>query len=149
MKYHCAECNYIYDENFWEKEFEILPYTSFWELDDSFYCPMCLNPKDNFVPLQEEIMTPFDINNLTIIEEVHFPKYEIFEDILNVEIIHEQEEDHFIYKIAIFDENSELIEEKSTKNVKEISFDIEYLDSFEIRVYCNLEWIFSTWLINR
>ena len=28
-------------------------------------------------------------------------------------------------------------------------FDIEYIDEFEIRVYCSRDWIFSTWILER
>jgi desulfoferrodoxin (superoxide reductase-like protein) len=56
---------------------------------------------------------------------------------------------HYIYSISLFDEYWDLIEEKLL-NIWEkpkAIFDVSYLDDFEIRTKCNLDWLWSSWLI--
>lgn len=149
MKYHCSDCNYLYDENFGEKEYEIPAFTLFSKLDDTFICPNCGNPKEFFIELAQEILIPFDKENLTFLEEVHYPKYEINWEKMKISLIHPQKDDHFIYKISLYDEYWEKVDEKEVKKENTLEFDLDYLDNFEIRVYCNLEWTFSTWLIQK
>jgi len=152
MKYHCAYCNYIYNEFLWEEELNINKITLFQKLPDYFCCPNCWWIKDDFIQLKEEILYPFDIHNLTLLESIHFPKYKIKNDIIKIEVNdHISEEDHFIYKIWIYEPNWEIIEEKTLIYNKKntIKFDLDYIDEFEIRVHCSKDWIFSTWLIKK
>jgi desulfoferrodoxin (superoxide reductase-like protein) len=58
---------------------------------------------------------------------------------------HPNEESHFISSIQLFDEYGDLVEEKflnPSDNWIAI-FDDYDLDEFEIRVICNLHWVFG------
>lgn len=152
MKYHCTGCDYIYDELKWEIDEEIAALTFFDDLPSDFFCPHCDTHKDDFVILSPEINIPLDVHHLTQLEAQHFPIYDIKDDILTLEIWqieHPSEEDHFIYRIALFDESWDMIEEKTFTpwNEPKASFDIEYLDEFEVRVFCSKDGVFSTGLI--
>lgn len=153
MKYYCTNCSYVYDEITWEEELNIAPMTMWWEIDEeNFYCPNCESTKEDFIAPKEEIIYPNDQNNLTAVEAMHFPVYEIKWDELHFKIWednHPMNEEHFIYKISLIDENWDIIEEKKFNQDEELvwSFDISYLSSFELRVYCNEEGIFSSWVI--
>lgn len=154
MKYHCSWCDYIYDELKWDEDLWIQKNTFFDSLWNDFFCPFCDTHKDDFVVFEEEINYPLDSNNLTHIEDIHFPEYEIVWDELFLNISsesHPQNEDHFIYKIRLYDDAWDEIEKYnfSYNSIVKIKFDMSYLDTFEIRVYCSLEWVFSTWIITR
>ena len=154
MKYHCTWCDYIYDELKWDSEEDIPPLTFFDSLPNDFFCPYCDTHKDDFTVFEEIVNIPTNNSRLTNLEAEHFPVYSISWDILSFEIWqteHPLELDHFIYKVELYDESSDLIEFLNFKNDQKAiwKFDIEYLDKFEIRVYCNKEWIFSTWLLER
>ncbi len=154
MKYHCTWCDYIYDEMLWDEDLWLAPHTFFDSLPNDFFCPFCDTHKDDFVVLEEQINYPIDKNKLTNFEAEHFPIYEINWDVLKFEIWqieHPMQEEHFVYKVALFDDSWDMIEEKKFKIWDELSwsFDIEYLDSFELRVYCSRDWVFSSWVIER
>lgn len=153
MKYHCTNCSYIYDEVLWEPEQEVEPFTAWWEIGEDFYCPVCFSPKDDFISPKEEYIY-LKKDNLTIVEAIHYPKYFVEWDILKFEIWEEPhpiEEEHFVYKVWLYDDAWDLLEEKSFKPWQKAvwEFDLTYLDEFELRVFCNHDWVFSTWVIER
>ena len=47
-KYRCIVCGYIYDPGIGEPENGILPGTRFEDLPDTYVCPVCGAPKDQF-----------------------------------------------------------------------------------------------------
>ncbi len=47
-KYRCVVCGYIYDPDIGEPENGILPGTRFEDLSDTYVCPVCGAPKDQF-----------------------------------------------------------------------------------------------------
>ncbi len=149
MKYHCTGCDYIYDELKWEPEDGVEAFTFFEDLPSDYFCPFCDTHKDDFVLLSPEINIPLDIYHLTPTESAHFPTYSIENDLLTFEVEHQSDEEHFIYKISLHDADGDLIEEKKFQFWQENTwtFDIEYLDEIELRVYCSKEWIFSTGVI--
>lgn len=154
MKYHCSGCDYIYDEIKWDEDLEINPHTFFDDLPIDFFCPFCDTHKDDFVVFEENINYPISQNRLTFLEQIHSVDYEIIQDELKYNIssdVHPNIEEHYIYKITLHDDSGDMIEEKKFNFWDKINwvFDLSYLDSFEIRVYCSLEWIFSTWIIER
>ena len=153
MKYHCSWCDYIYDELKWDIEEGIEEKTYFENLPNDFFCPFCDTYKDDFVLLPEEINYLDEIKKLWNFDLEHYPKMDISWDKLFFEIWmldHPNDQDHFIYKVELYDE-SDLIDKKIYKDWDEFKweFDLEYIDKFEIRVYCSRDGIFSTWLITR
>lgn len=154
MKYHCTGCDYTYDEMKWDDDLGIEAHTFFDALPNDFFCPFCDTHKDDFVVLEEVINEPLNVERLTPFEAEHFPSYEIVWDTLKYEIgqiEHPMQEDHFVYKIELRDESGDKIEEKKFQIGDEATgtFDIEYLDSFELRVYCSRDGIFTTGMIER
>jgi rubredoxin len=154
MKYHCTWCGYIYDEIKWDEDMWIYPLTFFENLPNDFFCPFCDTHKDDFVALEESVNYISDPNKLTAPEAEHYPIIEIDWDKLFYsiwQIEHPSEDDHFVYEVAIFDSSWDLIEKKHFYPWDELkwTFDIEYLDEFEIRIYCSRDWVFSTWLFKR
>ena len=55
MRYLCVGCNYIYNEDLWDKTEAIKAWTKFEELWDNFVCPVCWEYKDMFQEIKEEI----------------------------------------------------------------------------------------------
>lgn len=154
MKYHCTWCDYIYDEILWDEDLWLEPKTFFDNLPSDFFCPFCDTHKDDFIAFEENINYPLDVNRLTNFEAEHFPVFKIDWDKLSYEvwqIEHPSEDEHFVYKVALFDESWDLIEKNYFKVWDEIkwNFDIEYIDSFEFRIYCSRDWVFSSWIIER
>lgn len=154
MKYHCTGCSYIYDELAWDEDLNITPKTYFESLPSDFFCPLCDTHKDDFTILSESIQVPLSLEKLTPKESEHIPFFEIKWDTLFFEIdesTHPNTQDHFIYKISLFDENEEEVESKIFEIWDEYkgSFDIEYMDEYELRIYCNQDWVFSSGLIER
>lgn len=154
MKYHCTGCDYIYDEIKWDEDMWISPHTFFEDLPSDFFCPFCDTHKDDFVILEEQINYLLNIKNLTEFEREHFPKYEIIWDTLKYvfeETDHPNDENHFIYKISLHDDSGDEILKHTFQVWDEITwvFDIDYLDSFELRVYCSKDGIFSTGILQR
>ncbi len=48
QKYRCVVCGYVYDPEKGEPDNGIHPGTSFEALPDSYVCPVCGAPKDQF-----------------------------------------------------------------------------------------------------
>lgn len=154
MKYHCSGCDYIYDEIVGDEDLWIEPKTFFDHLPSDFFCPFCDTHKDDFIVLPEEINYPLNVQKLTPFEQEHFPEYEIKEDLLKYyfsETQHPNDENHFIYKVALYDDSGDEILKHQFQFWDEVSweFDIDYLDDFELRVYCLKDGIFSSGIIQR
>lgn len=151
MRYLCTNCSYIYDEWIWDLEDWYKAGTNFYEMKDYFICPSCSETIDCFHEIQEEINYIENIKNLTNLEKIHFPIIkESFWEIW-VKINHPMEDDHFITSISLYDEYWDLVEEKFIKKDKkpEVKFMNYDLDEFEIRVRCNLHWVWSVGKIKR
>ena len=152
MKYLCTACNYIYDEAVWDPKEEIPAWTLFKEFPYDFSCPNCFEPKDSFMEIKEEILYVQNKNFMTPLEKTHIPKINIFDwkvfvDIWKVE--HPMVEWHFIYSVSLYDEYWDLVEEKLLNiwDKPKVEFDISDIDDFEIRVKCNIDWLWSSWII--
>ncbi len=50
MKYCCAHCFYVYDEQAGEPDCDIKPNTPLGETPPDFECPLCHTGKDAFLP---------------------------------------------------------------------------------------------------
>lgn len=50
MKYECEVCGYVYDPAEGDSASGIAPGTSFEDLPETWVCPMCGVPKDQFKP---------------------------------------------------------------------------------------------------
>jgi len=152
MKFLCTNCNYIYDEAVWDLKEEIEAGTLFEELNYDFCCPNCFEEKEGFMEIKEEILYVQNKNFMSPLEKTHIPKINILETKAIVEIWeieHIMVEWHFIYSISLYDEYGDLIEEKLL-NIWEkpkIIFEIWDLDDFEIRVKCNVDWLWSSGII--
>lgn len=154
MKYHCTWCDYIYDEVLGDEDLGIEPKTFFDDLPNDFFCPFCDTHKDDFTVFEAVINYPLDVERLTQFEAEHYPVVEVNGDELKYEIgvvEHPNEENHFIYKVALYDDSWDLIDEHKFQvwESPKWTFDIEYLDSFELRSYCLRDGIFGSWLIER
>lgn len=146
MKYICTNCNYIYDESIWEKEDWIETWTIFWQLWDHFCCPNCLEDKDFFHELIEEVNYIEKENIYDFMQNDHFINIEEKNDIIKVIIwkeLHPSWEDHKIIEISLYDEYSELVENKFINQEKNpiVKFDISTLDDYEIRARCSIHWL--------
>ena len=153
MIYSCTWCRYIYDEAIWDEKENIKQWTLFNELEYDWICPICWEDKDNFMEVNEEILTVEDIDNMTELEATHLPVITIDLDSVLVEVWHVEHsmvEWHFISSVWLYDEYWDIVFEEFLDIWKkpEIVFDISDLDSFEIRVKCNVHWLWSSWLIN-
>jgi len=142
MRYLCTSCNYIYDEDLWDKTEWIKSWTKIENLWDNFVCPVCGEYKDIFHWIKEEI------NYLTekpqdAIEANHFIKITKNNDWrTKFEIwfleFHPSGEEHRISSIWIYDEYWDLVYEKFFSSWEEpvLVFDVSDLDEYEIRARC-------------
>jgi len=141
----------MYDEYKGDADIGIEPQTPFETLPSDFFCPHCDTHKDDFVVLPEEIHSPLDKNNLTQLEQAHFPTFEIAGDTLTYFFPEDESEKHYlsyIYQVSLHDEDGELIGTHIFANdTKKGIFDLEYLDIFELRVYSYQYGVFSTGVI--
>lgn len=152
MKYYCTGCNYVYNEINWEKEEWIAELTKFEDLPSTFECPFCATSIEEFYKLEDEIIYMDWSIKMHSIEAVHYPNMFLENDILKFEIWnieHPYEKDHFIYKVELYDETNDLIDSVVFWPwVKpEGQFDMDYIDKFQLRIYCSYDWVFSTNLI--
>lgn len=145
MKYLCINCNYIYDEAFWDKEENI----EIWE--ELNQCPIC-EEYDTFQWIEEEINYIND-DDLTWLEIDHFPEVEIKENKIFVTVwneIHPMWPEHRIAAVSLYDEYWDLIKvnylELETEAITE--FDFDNLDEFEIRVKCSVHWMWGRKFVN-
>ncbi len=53
MRYQCTACEYIYDPAIGDVDGGIPAGTSFDDLPDDWYCPICGVSKDYFEPIEE------------------------------------------------------------------------------------------------
>ena len=152
MQYLCTQCNYIYDEFMWDKELQIAPWTFFEELKEDFKCPICWSSKEYFHWIKEEVLKANDKNNLNLVEKKHIPNVKIKDNKIFVKIWetkHIMTDEHYIVYIELLDENQKQIDIKYLTSIDkpEAIFDKDFLDTFEVRAKCNLDWLWSTWLI--
>lgn len=154
MRYFCIDCSHIFDEALWERELSIEPWTKFDDLD-WFYCPNCEADESMFQPIEEEILYAEDSDNLSVLESQHIPHILHFDE-KEVELsvgedVHPSDEEHRILAIWLYDEDGELVEEHFFKTDEEplYAFDVEDLDSFEIRAACNQHGVWSTGIIEK
>jgi rubredoxin len=52
-RYQCTACEYIYDPSLGDSDSGIEPGTSFDDLPEDWYCPICGVGKDLFEPIEE------------------------------------------------------------------------------------------------
>ena len=52
-KYHCMECEHIYDEAKGDPDSDIQPGTSFEDLPDDWVCPLCGVTKEDFEVVED------------------------------------------------------------------------------------------------
>lgn len=155
MKYICIGCGYIYNEAEWEREYGVPPCTLHTHLPDDFFCPVCQEyHKDDFIALDEPILPlPTYHPSLQLFEKEHIPLYEKENNLLHIFIGYEKhpmEKNHCIYKIGLYDESGDEIDEKILHIWEEPTavFDIEYMEQLEIRIFCSKHGIFSTGMID-
>lgn len=67
QKYLCVPCGYIYDPTIWDEDSGIPPGTEFWDIPESWRCPVCGVTKSDFIPYNddEDIVK----QNATIVEK--------------------------------------------------------------------------------
>ena len=138
MKYLCTECNYVFDNDVWDREEEI----EIWaELEK---CPVC-EEYNSFQWIEEEI-NYIDDNNLGALEIDHVPEVEIRDGRLIVTVaneIHPMWEWHRIASVSLYDEYWDLIKTNylELENEAVTEFEFDDLDEFEIRVKCSIHGI--------
>lgn len=149
MRYLCTNCSHIYDEALWDDEAWYEAWVKLYEMQDYFVCPVCSETLDYFQEINEEIDYLDKEKNLTMEEELHYPVI-IQEDSkikisVWIEENHPNEESHFISSIQLIDEYGDLVEEKFLNPIDKwiTEFNNYDLDEFEIRVICNLHWVFG------
>lgn len=54
-KWYCVPCGYIYDENIWDSDSWIIPWTKFEDIPDDWRCPVCGVWKTDFILLENDI----------------------------------------------------------------------------------------------
>ena len=138
MKYLCTECNYVFDNDIWDKEEEI----EIWAQLEK--CPVC-EEYDSFQWIDEEINYIND-DNLGSLEIDHIPEIEIKANKLIVTVaneIHPMWEWHRIASVSLYDEYWDLIKTNylELENEAVTEFDFDDLDEFEIRVKCSIHWV--------
>ncbi len=148
MRFLCTNCGYIYDESLWDEVEWIEAWTKFYELKDSFKCPVCWEREDFFQEIIENVNYIEDSSFLSNIEKEHFINIEkIDSDKIRVSVglekLHPSEKEHFISEMRLLDEEGEVIEEEFLTYWEDpvIDFDISWLDNFEIVVRCNVHWL--------
>lgn len=155
MRYLCTNCSYIYDESLgditeWYESWVLLS-----SMQDFFSCPVCGENIDFFQEINDEINYFSKNQDLSFEEEYHFPVLSFKDWKLEVSIwkdeAHPSEDSHFISSIALYDEYWDLVEEKflGVEDKWNVLFDDHDLDDFEIRLRCNIHWLWSSWLINK
>lgn len=55
IKYLCIPCSWIYDEDIWDPDSWIAPWTKFEDIPDDWVCPICWVWKKDFIKLEWEI----------------------------------------------------------------------------------------------
>lgn len=50
-RFLCLPCGFIYDEELWDPDWWLLPWTKFEEIPDDWKCPVCWVTKKDFIPL--------------------------------------------------------------------------------------------------
>ncbi len=149
MRYLCVNCQYILDEDKWEIDYNIDPWTKFENFWDSFVCPSCGELPENFHEIKEEINylweIPFDV-----IEAEHFINFEFLNNSkINISVwkweFHPTWLDHRITSIWIYDEYWDLVFDKYYKEDEDpvLDFDISDFDDFEIRVRCSIHGVWG------
>lgn len=143
MKYLCVNCNFIYDEAIWDQVDWIPAWT---KIEDINYCPAC-QETDTFNHINEEI-NYIPENTVDKIDLEH--NIEMHHDNFRFEITvwwnsHPMWDDHRIAWVALFDEYSDLVEEKFLwiDDDSFVVFDDYDLDEFEIRVKCTQHQTFA------
>lgn len=145
MKHLCTNCNYIYDEMIWEIWDWIEYWTKLDNIRENFVCPSCFETSENFQEINPVIHS-LDDDNLIWIEYEHIPNIEFLDDdLIKIEVIHPDEESHFLWNIWIYDSFWDLVYEEFFKPWEPayLEFDISDLDDFEVRTQCSLHWVFS------
>lgn len=155
MRYLCTSCAYIYDEAIWDIHDWYEPWVKLYDMQDYFLCPSCWERVGYFQEITEEISYLDQDNNLTIEEELHYPVISEEDSKIKVSVwideSHPSEEWHFITSIILLDEYWDVVEEKflTPKEQWTTIFDNYDLDEFEVRVRCNIHWVFSIGKIKR
>lgn len=154
MRHLCTDCNYIFDEAFWELELAIKPGTRLDDAQDIFACPNCGALSDMFEPIREEILYADNPAEKRGMEIEHIPLVRPTDDIGMIEFIvwtqlHPSEDEHRITSVGLYDEYGDLVFEQFFEAEQEPigEFDVSDFDSFELRARCNLHWVWSTGLI--
>lgn len=144
MKFICTNCNYIFDEFIDDGEDTIE------KVDDETMCPACYE-YNTFQWIIEEVNYAQDINNLEFFEIEHIPQIDIIDEknhIIKVSVWqkeHPMWENHRLYSISLYDEYWDLINEEflNKNDLPEIEFDVYNFDEYEIRIKCNLHWVWG------
>lgn len=149
MRYLCTNCNFLYDEDLWDKEDNIKPWTKFYNLGDSYVCPVCWELPDIFHEIIDEINYLWDWPE-DFIEVEHFIDIEdIDENTIRTSVwkwnLHSSWEEHRITSIWLYDEYGDLVIESffNAWMDPEIEFDISDLDDYEVRVRCSLHGVWG------
>lgn len=143
MKYLCVECNYIYDESLWDPSEWIEPWT---KIEDFIKCPVC-DEYDSFHHINEEVIY-IDDNTPDRIELEH--DIHVNNDNNSVEVTiwnnqHPMTSDHRITWVWLYDEYSDLVDQKFlwVDDDSVVVFDNYDLDEFEVRVKCSQHKLFA------
>lgn len=141
QKFTCTNCSYLY--NPFTGEEDILPGTSFDNLDESWTCPHCGEDKDGFTETPVYIQELSHPTMITEQESSHIPFYqeqgdEIIVQIGTLDNPHEIEDNHFVEYVGLFDSDGEIVELRLHPEEDSIVFENPRLDEYEIRLSCNI-----------
>lgn len=149
MRYICTNCIYIYDEVLWDSDLEIDAWTKYDDLPLDFSCPTCLEWKEHFSAIEEEVNYIDEDNAFASwVEKEHTIFHTIDDENLYVSVwfeSHSMSDGHSIRNINIYDEYGDLIEEKVLKldTKPEVKFENFDFDEFEIRITCSSHWVWG------
>lgn len=148
MRYLCTNCHYVYEEILWDTDLWIEAWTKYDDLPNGFSCPACMEWKEHFSAIVEEVNYLDDNDYKSWVEREHMIYYRLEDEVLYVSVWwsnHSFSEDHYIMSIGIYDEYWDLIEERTLNNEDnpETIFESFDFDEFEIRVVCNSHWVWG------
>ncbi|PIE85528.1 hypothetical protein CSA08_01590 [Candidatus Gracilibacteria bacterium] len=149
MRYLCTNCNYIYDEIIGDIDLGIEGGTKYDDLPYSFCCPVCMEGKEHFSAIVEEVYYLDGKSKYKSgIEREHMIFYKLEDEVLYVNVggdSHSYSEEHYIMNISIFDEYGDLIEEHilTKDDNPETTFEDFDFDEVEVRITCSLHGVWG------
>ena len=88
-KFLCPPCWFIYDEEFWDPDGWLAPWTKYKEIPDDWICPVCWAEKKDFIPLDWHY-NPYESENHELIFNVVSKKF-LTRNVIELKLYSERE----------------------------------------------------------